>query len=171
MKLNSTVSKKKKAAERKSNSRRPSYIATNRHPGEITDQIEEEEISFELDESSDEDTFIQMDRLGDIEKGKVDKSQLVEYDAFYKEQYYKNEVFNYDVSDIKDKEVEEINHEMNKLEAHRKLVEKKKEKDAQEKKGLDTTQLKEEIVKLEKEYIKAKTKEKPKLNLIMNNTE
>ena len=27
--------------------------------------------------------------LNDIEKGKVDKSQLVEYDAFYKEQYYK----------------------------------------------------------------------------------
>jgi len=112
-----------------------------------------------------------MEHLGDIAKGTVDKSQLVEYDNFYKEQFFKNEVFNYDVSDIKDKEVEEINHEMNKLEAHRKLLEKKKEKDAQDKKGLDTTELQEKIKVLEQEYIKAKTKEKPKLNLIMNNTE
>lgn len=80
-----------------------------------------------------------MERLGDIEKGTVDKSQLIEYDTFYKEQYYKNEVFNYNVSDIKDKEMEKINHEMNKLEAHRKLLPKRKEKDAVEKKGLDTT--------------------------------
>ena len=70
-----------------------------------------------------------------------------------------------------DKEVEEINHEMNKLEAHRKLLEKRKEKDATEKKGLDTTELQQQIEILEKEYIKAKTIEKPKLNLIMNNTE
>ena len=171
MKMNSTVSKKKKMTERRSTSRRPSILPTNKIPGEIKDEIEEEEYSFDLEDTNHEDSFIKVERLGDIEKDKVNKSQLVEYDAFYKEQYYKNEVFNYDVSDIKDKEVEEINHEMNKLEAHRKLVAKRKEKDAQEKKGLDTTEIKEEIVQLEKDYIKAKTKEKPKLNLIMNNTE
>ena len=159
--------------KRRSTLRRNSLLPTN---GLVTAQTvketeEEEDFSFDLDESENKDIFIRMDRLGDIEKGSVDKSQLIEYDAFYKEQYYKNEVFNYDVSDIKDKEVEEINHEMNKLEAHRKLLAKKKEKDAVEKKGLDTTQLEKEIKILEQEYIKAKTVEKPKLNLIMNNTE
>ena len=159
--------------KRRSTLRRNSLLPTN---GLVTAQTvkeieEEEDFSFDLDESENKDIFIRMDRIGDIEKGSVDKSQLIEYDAFYKEQYYKNEVFNYDVSDIKDKEVEEINHEMNKLEAHRKLLAKKKEKDAVEKKGLDTTQLEKEIKILEQEYIKAKTVEKPKLNLIMNNTE
>ena len=175
IKLTTTVTKKsyvdrKKHLEREGNGRRNS-ITPNKNKFEIFKEIEEEEISYDLDESNQEDTFIQQDKLEDIEKDKVDKSQLVEYDAFYKEQFFKNEVFNYDVRDIKDKEVEEINHEMNKLEAHRKLLEKRKEKDAQEKKGLNTTELKKEIEKLEKEYIKAKTKEKPKLNLIMNNTE
>ena len=160
----------KKGFRRPSNSRhQTSKFEPNQK--EMIGELEEEELPVDIDESNAEDTFIQMDRLGDIEKDKVDKSQLVEYDAFYKEQFFKNELFNYDVEDIKDKEVEEINHEMNKLEAHRKLVAKRKEKDAQEKKGLNTTELQQQIEVLEKEYIKAKTKEKPKLNLIMNNTE
>ena len=175
VRMGSTMSKKgfgsqKKVLERPINSRRQT-LKVEPKQGEIIDEIEEEEVSFDIDDSNAEDTFIQMDRLGDIEKDKVNKSQLVEYDAFYKEQFFKNELFNYDVEDIKDKEVEEINHEMNKLEAHRKLLAKRKEKDAQEKKGLNTTELQQQIEILEKEYIKAKTKEKPKLNLIMNNTE
>ena len=160
----------KKGFRRPSNSRHQT-LKFEPNQKEMIGELEEEELPVDIDESNAEDTFIQMDRLGDIEKDKVDKSQLVEYDAFYKEQFFKNELFNYDVEDIKDKEVEEINHEMNKLEAHRKLVAKRKEKDAQEKKGLNTTELQQQIEVLEKEYIKAKTKEKPKLNLIMNNTE
>jgi hypothetical protein len=39
---------------------------------------------------------------------KVDKSQLVEYDLFYKEQFFKNEVFLYDVENIEDKFEAEI---------------------------------------------------------------
>ena len=146
-------------------------ILAHQKSKDVINEVEEEEISFDLDDPKFDDPFIQLHPLEDIEKDTVNKSQLVEYDNFYKEQFFKNEVFNYDVSDIKDKEVEEINHEMNKLEARRKLLEKRKEKDAQEKKGVDTTELKEEIKKLEQEYIKSKTKEKPKLNLIMNNTE
>ena len=174
VKMSSTASKrgfsdKKKTERTQSGKRKQSITGTNQR--EIIKEIEEEEFSFEIDESNKEDTFIHPHNMSDIPEGTVDKSQLVEYDAFYKEQYYKNEVFNYDVSDIKDKEVEEINHEMNKLEAHRRLLAKRKEKDAQEKKGVDTTELQEEIKQLEKDYIKAKTKEKPKLNLIMNNTE
>ena len=174
IKMNSRRAKKGLNSQKKNleNGRRPTLVGTSRLPQQaIIQEVEEEEISFDFDQSNHEDTFIKMEHLGDIAKGTVDKSQLVEYDNFYKEQFFKNEVFNYDVSDIKDKEVEEINHEMNKLEAHRKLLEKKKEKDAQDKKGLDTTELQEKIKVLEQEYIKAKTKEKPKLNLIMNNTE
>ena len=174
IKLTTTVSKRsyvdrKKLLEREGIRR--NSITPNKNKIEVFKEIEEEEISYDSDNSNQEENFMQKDRLGDIDKDKVDKSQLVEYDVFYKEQFLKNEVFTYDAKDIKDKEVEEINHEMNKLDAHRKLVEKKKEKDAQEKKGLNTAELQKEIEKLEKEYIKAKTKEKPKLNLIMNNTE
>ena len=161
VKMNTNVSRKsyteRKRMEKRGTSRRGSLIGNNALPtGEAIQEMEEEGFSFDIDDSVNDDIFIQMDRIGDIEKGTVNKSQLIEYDAFYKEQYYKNEVFNYDVSDIKDKEVEEINHEMNKLEAHRKLLAKRKEKDAQEKKGLDTTELQIEIEQLEKEYIKAK---------------
>ena len=133
-------------------------------------EIKEESSYLEDGNSEVEETFIQTDRIGDIDKP-VDKSQLVEYDLFYKEQFFKNDVFKYDVNNIQDKEVQEINHEMNKLDAKRRLIEKKKERDVQASKGLDTKELEEKIKKLEKEYIKAKTKEKPKLELIMNNTE
>jgi hypothetical protein len=135
-------------------------------------EIKEENSSFfdEETNSNDDDTFIKMNRIGDLEK-KIDKSQLVEYDLFYKEQFFKNDVFKYDVNNIQDKEVQEINHEMNKLDVKRKLIAKKKEKDAQASKGLDTEEVTLEIEALEKEYIKAKTIEKPKLDLIMNNTE
>ena len=135
-------------------------------------EIKEENSSYfdEETENSNEDTFIAMNRIGDIEKP-IDKSQLVEYDLFYKEQFFKNDVFKYDVNNIQDKEVQEINHEMNKLDVKRRLIAKKKEKDVQVSKGLDTEEITFEIEALEKEYIKAKTIEKPKLDLIMNNTE
>ena len=122
------------------------------------------------DKSEFDDTFIKINRLGDIDKP-VDKSQLVEYDTFYKEQFFKDEVFRYDINNIQDKEVQEINHEMNKLDVKRKLIAKKKEKDVLASKGLNTEEIDEEIAVIEKEYIKAKTIEKPKLDLIMNNTE
>ena len=80
-------------------------------------------------------------------------------------------MFKYDVDNIQDKEVEEINHEMNKLDVKRRLTEKKKLKEVNVLKGLDVTDLEIEIEELEKEYEKAKTIEEPKLNLIMNNTE
>ena len=139
---------------------------------EIKEKVEEEGSSYYGDENdnNNEDTFIKINRLGDI-KEPIDKSQLVEYDLFYKEQFFKDDVFKYDVNNIQDKEVKEINFEMNKLDAKRRLIEKKKEKEVQASKGLNTDDLDIQIKQLEKEYIKAKTVEKPKLNLIMNNTE
>ena len=135
-------------------------------------QIEEKEgeEGEEDNKSEASDTFIENNKLGDIDKP-VDKSQLVEYDTFYKEQFFKEEVFRYDINNIQDKEVQEINHEMNKLDVKRKLIAKKKEKDVLVSKGLNTEEIDHEIEKIEKEYIKAKTIEKPKLDLIMNNTE
>ena len=137
-------------------------------------EMEEEQTSSYIDEETEKsETFIQLNRSEDMNKPfkAIDKSQLVEYDAFYKEQFFTNDVFKYDVNNIQDKEVQEINHEMNKLEAKRNLIAKKKEKDVQASKGLDTTDIDIEIEELQEKYIKAKTIEKPKLDLIMNNTE
>ena len=117
-----------------------------------------------------EDSFIKINNcLGNIDEH-VDKSQLVEYDLFYKEQFFKNDVFKYDVNNIEDKEEKEINREMNKLDVKRRLIAKKKEKEVNMLKGLDTEDLDIEINNLENEYKKAKTIEKPKLDMIMNNT-
>ncbi len=77
--------------------------------------------------NQDDATFIQMERIGDIDQP-VDKSQLVEYDLFYKEQFFKNDVFKYDVNNIEDREEKEINREMHKLDLKRKLIAKKKKK-------------------------------------------
>jgi len=135
-----------------------------------------EEDQKELDENasrteiySDEDTFVQLNRNEGILKP-VDKRKLVEYDLFYKEQFFKNDVFKYDVNNIEDKEEKEINKEIHKLDVKRRLIAKKKEKEVNDLKGLDTEDLELEIEELEKEYKQAKTKEKPKLDLVMNNT-
>ena len=114
--------------------------------------------------------FIQIANLNEDYKP-VDKSQLVEYDLFYKEQFFKNDVFKYDVNEIEDKEEKEINREMHKLDVKRRLIAKKKEKEVNLLKGLSTEDLEIEIEELEKEYKKVKTKEKPKVDMIMNNTE
>ena len=93
-----------------------------------------EEDQKELDENtsrteiySDEDTFVQLNRNEGILKP-VDKRKLVEYDLFYKEQFFKNDVFKYDVNNIEDKEEKEINKEIHKLDVKRRLIAKKKKK-------------------------------------------
>ena len=129
------------------------------------DEIEE----FSENEQND-DTFINLNHFKEMDKP-VDKSQLVEYDLFYKEQFFKDEVFKYDVENIQDKEEKEINKEMNKLDCKRRLTEKKKLKEVNDLKGLDTTELEEEIKILTKEYEKIKKVEEPKVMLELNNTE
>ena len=122
------------------------------------------------DESeNEEDYFIQ--EKDNIYNKKVDKSQLVEYDLFYKEQFFKNEVFLYDVENIEDKVEAEIEKEMNRLDVKRKLIEKKKLKEVNDLKKLDTTELQIEIENLQKTYQKYKEKEEPKVELELNNTE
>ena len=108
--------------------------------------------------------------MGDIENP-VDKSQLVEYDLFYKEQFFRDELFRYDAENIQDKEEEDINKKMNKLNCKRLLTEKKKLKEVNDLKGLDTTELVQEIKQLTKKYEKLKKAEEPKVELELNNTE
>jgi len=136
----------------------------------VNEEVEEiEEYSLDEDEQFD-DTFVKLNHFKELDKP-VDKSQLVEYDLFYKEQFFKNEVFKYDVENIQDKEEREINKEMNKLDCKRRLTEKKKLKEVNDLKGFDTTDLQEEIKILTKEYEKIKRIEEPKVELELNNTE
>ena len=138
---------------------------------EDQNEIEEiEEYSYNEEQEQNDDTFVKLNHFKDMEKP-VDKSQLVEYDLFYKEQFFKNEVFKYDVENIQDKEEKEIDKEMNKLDCKRRLTEKKKLKEVNDLKGLDTTELEEQIKVLTKEYEKIKKKEEPKVELELNNTE
>ena len=139
-------------------------------------KIEEEEKIEEIEEYSwddsvlDEDTFIKLNKDVNYE-GKADNRQLDEYDLFYKEQFFRDELFRYDAENIQDKEEEDINKKMNKLDCKRRLTEKKKLKEVNDLKGLDTTELVQEIKKLTKKYEKLKKAEEPKVELELNNTE
>ena len=129
-----------------------------------------EEYSLNEERGMLDDTFIKLHHFKEMDQP-VDKSQLVEYDLFYKEQFFKDEVFKYDVENIQDKEEKEINKEMTKLDCKRRLTEKKKLKEVNDLKGLDTMELQEQIDKLTKEYEKIKRIEEPKVELELNNTE
>ena len=126
-------------------------------------------IDLEEDDALREDSFIELKEK--VYDKAVDKSQLVEYDLFYKEQFFKNEVFLYDVENIEDKVEAEIKKEMNRLEIKRKLIEKKKLKEVNDLKKLDTKDLEKEIDDLQKAYENCKKKEEPKVELELNNTE
>ena len=144
-------------------------------PEKEKEKINEENIEeieeYSLDElHEDEDTFIKLNNERNYE-GKADNSQLDEYDLFYKEQFFRDELFRYDAENIQDKEEEDINKQMNKLDCKRRLKEKKKLKEVNDLKGLDTTELAKEIKKLTKEYENFKKEEEPKVELELNNTE
>ena len=110
---------------------------------------------IELDEEDDSDKEDNFIRSKDKEYNqKVDKSQLVEYDLFYKEQFFKNEAFLYDADNIEDKVEAEIEKEMNRLEVKRKLIEKKKLKEVNILKKMDTSDLQNEINELQKKISK-----------------
>jgi hypothetical protein len=89
---------------------------------ENIDEIEEYSMNEDGDRNN--ETFINFNHFKEIDKP-VDKSQLVEYDLFYKESFFKDTVFKYDVENIQDKEEKEIYKEMNKLDCKRRLAEKK----------------------------------------------
>ena len=143
----------------------------------LTEKEKEEEVKIEEieeysldDDEFKEDSFIKLNRDINYEV-KANNSQLDEYDLFYKEQFFRNELFRYDVADIQDKEEKDINKQMNKLDCKRRLTAKKKLKEVNDLKGLDTTELVKEIKQLTKEYQNMKKEEEPKVELELNNTE
>ena len=84
-------------------------------------EIEEiEEYSYNEDHEPNDDTFIKLNNFKEMDSP-VDKSQLVEYDLFYKEQFFRNELFRYDVENIQDKEEQDITKKMNKLDCKSRL--------------------------------------------------
>ena len=141
----------------------------------IGDEEEEEEGEEEEDDneiSYINQNLIQLNEYNNDDKINYnEKNNLVEYDIFYKEQFLKNEVFDYDVENIKDQEVEKINREMNKLDVKRKIIEKKKLKEVLELKGLHTNELQEEINDLNNQYKDLKKVEQKKIGLTLDITE
>jgi Ni,Fe-hydrogenase I cytochrome b subunit len=95
----------------------------------------------------------------------------MEYDKFYKEQFFRNDVFNLEYDNIHDKEEEDIKRDVKRMEIKKKLKEKRKLKDVNALKGMDTDDLQKEIEKLKESYDKMKNVESDKVDLIMNNTE
>jgi hypothetical protein len=141
---------------------------------EEEDEEEEEEDNEdeEGEEEEDEDSFNYNSKEGEEEIDySKEKINLVEYDLFYKEQFLKNDVFEYDVENIKDEETEKINKEINKLEIQRKLLEKKKLKEVLELKGESTNELQEEIEELKGKIKQIKNTAKEKIVLNLDTTE
>ena len=133
---------------------------------------EKEEVKEEEKEDDESQNFIRTPEEINGEQSLIQqKKNLFEYDIFYKEEFLRNEVFKYDAGSIKDKEVEKINKEINKLEIKRKLNEKKKEKEVKEKQGIETKELQEEINELGEKYKDLKKEEKEKIELIIDTTE
>ena len=138
--------------------------------GEEELENENEENEKEDEEESTNDNFIQLQK--DYEENKYFKKiNLVEYDLFYKEQFFKNDVFKCDFDNLKDKEVEKINKEIKKSDIKAKIIEKKKLKEVQELKGLDTKDLQEELNELNEIYKNLKKPEEEKIELNINTTD
>ena len=140
---------------------------------EKKEEEEEENLSgYEYDVDLNHQYLIESDDDSiDEEKVEADKSQLMEYDKFYKEQFFKNDVFNFEYDNIHDREEEEIKKDVARMEIKKKLKEKKKLKDVNALKGMDTDDLQKEIQDLKEQYDKMKNIETEKVDLIMNNTE
>ena len=95
----------------------------------------------------------------------------MEYDKFYKQNFFKDDVFNFDFENIHDKEEELIKKDVERMELKKKIKEKTKLKDVNTLKGIDTDELQKEITELKKTYEDLKKVETEKIDLIMNNTE
>ena len=148
----------------------------NQNEGEESEYLEEdEEEGGEISDSNDDD-FIQIpENRYDYKESPtiINKNaiNLVEYDTFYKEQFFKDDLFKYDGDNLKDKETEKIKKEMNKLDIKQKIKEKTKLKEVNELKGLNTDQLKNEIEALNEKYKELKKKVQEKIVLKLDTRE
>ena len=139
---------------------------------EESDDEEEEDAEEEEDEMSFNYNNEEVDELDKESKSKNNKrNNLVEYDLFYKEQFLKNDAFEYDANNIKDEESEKINKEINKLEVERKLLEKRKLKEVMELKGENIDELQEEINELNTKIKQLLKVDEEKIVLNLDTTE
>ena len=147
----------------------------------MLDQLREEHYTSssditEKDEHSKDDLSEENDPIlnpdyGDNNTATEDgKNKLMEYDKFYKEMFFKDELFKMDHK-FKDKEADEIKNEIEKLELKRKIQQKQKIRDVYHMKGLDTIKIDKEINKLKEEHKKKKTAPPEPIELQMNNTD
>ena len=133
-----------------------------RQSSSVSKQNESEELNVD-------NTLTESEKI-DEQHIQVDKSELMEYDKFYKEQFFKTDVFNFDLND-KDKEEEEITKDVSRMEIKKKMKEKMKLKKVNLSKGLDVTDLDKEIDDLKAQLEKLKKVSNEGVDLIMNNTE
>ena len=129
--------------------------------GQTTDR---NKVDLNLD--NEEDTLYDSDE----EIMNEDSSQLMEYDKFYKEQFFKDEIFKFDPK-LKDKEEDEIKQEINRMELKKEIKDKQKIRDVNAMKGLDTSKLDKEIAALKEQYSKKKKVVTNGVELQMNNTD
>ena len=126
------------------------------------DNKEGDKIDFE--------SFDDEDMYSDEEEQGYSPTQLLEYDKFYKEQFFKNEIFKFDPK-MKDKEEDEIKQEIERMELKRAIKDKQKIRDVNANKGLDTSKLDKEIQAMKAHYEKKKKKVVQQTELQMNNTD
>ena len=116
------------------------------------------------------DSYDDEDIYSDEEEKEYSPTQLFEYDKFYKEQFFKNEIFKFDPK-MKDKEEDEIKQEIERMDLKRTIKDKQKIRDVNANKGLDTSKLDKEIQTMKENYEKRKKKVVQQTELQMNNTD
>ena len=116
------------------------------------------------------DSYDDEDIYSDEEEKEYSPTQLFEYDKFYKEQFFKNEIFKFDPK-MKDKEEDEIKQEIERMDLKRAIKDKQKIRDVNANKGLDTSKLDKEIQTMKENYEKKKKKVVQQTELQMNNTD
>lgn len=160
--------------DKESNKEQQSNKSTNQKVEEDEIEYVDEETGGEVSDSSGKVIKIPRKRRESLEnQGMIqdEKVNLVEYDIFYEEQFFKDELFKYDAENLKDKEYEKIQNEINKLEIKTKLKEKKKLKEVNEIKGINTDQLKKEIELLDEKYKSLKKETQKKIELKVETNE
>ena len=171
--LNDSENLLKNELNEKSDEKKSKLLLINKDEQEEEDEYIDEEEGGEISDSNEDFIEIPENRYDFKESPsllKNEKINLVEYDSFYKEQYFKNDLFIDDVDIIKDEEVEKIKKEINKLEIKQKLKEKRKLKEVNDLKGINTDQLSIEIQKLNEKYKNIKKEIQKKTDSNTDNT-
>ena len=108
--------------------------------------------------------------LPSIEDDVSEAQNLIEYDKFYKEEFFTKELFQ-EETHVKNKEEDEIKKEIDKLKMKKLIKEKEKLRDVNLMKGLNVTAMNKEIANLKEEYQSMKKSNDNTIDLHLNNVE